>query len=182
LASRFSHAQLPAESAILLDKPMERFSGLSADRKSVIKIRNRGGSMLLSRQFRAVVFSVVILSASLLAAQSVITLANVKKIYIEPMENHLDQYLSSEISRQFKGSLELVTSAAGADAIMQGVNLGAQNTTKATVNLVDPSGKVVLWSGTGGDREGKFGDLKHGGLQTVAAHLIKNLKKSMQPK
>jgi hypothetical protein len=50
------------------------------------------------------------------------------------------------------------------------------------VNLVDPSGKVVLWSGTAGDREGKFGDLKHGGLQTVAGHLIKNLKKSMQPK
>jgi hypothetical protein len=138
--------------------------------------------MLSLRQFRGMLLFVVVLSASFAAAQSTIALANVKKIYIEPMENHLDQYLSSEISRQFKGSLEIITSANGADAIMKGVNLGAQNTTKATVNLVDPSGKVVLWSGTGGDREGKFGDLKHGGLQTVAAHLVKNLKKSMQPK
>ena len=138
--------------------------------------------MLLQRAIRVTLFSICVLASSVLSAQTVIALVNVKKVYIEPMENHLDQYLSSEISRQFRGSLEIVTGASGADAILKGVNLGAQNTTKATVNLVDPSGKVVLWSGTAGDREGKFVDLKHGGLQTVAAHLIKNLKKSMQPK
>jgi hypothetical protein len=138
--------------------------------------------MLSLRQFRGVIFLIVVLSPSFSAAQSVVALGNVKKIYIEPMENHLDQYLSSEISRQFKGSLEVLTSAAGAEAILKGVNLGAQNTSKATVNLVDPSGKVVLWSGTAGDREGKFGDLKHGGLQAIAGHLIKSLKKAMQPK
>ena len=113
-------------------------------------------------------------------AQGVIALVNVKKIYVEPIENHLDQYLTSEISRQFHGSLELVTDKAQADAIMKGVNLGAQNTTKSTVDLVDPSGKIVLWSGTAADRENKFLDLKHGGLQTVAGHLIKDLRKAMQ--
>jgi chemotaxis protein CheY-P-specific phosphatase CheC len=142
----------------------------------------REETMLLQRAIRITLFSICVLASSLLSAQATIALVNVKKVYIEPMENHLDQYLSSEISRQFRGSLEIVTDASGADAILKGVNLGAQNTTKATVNLVDPSGKVVLWSGTAGDREGKFVDLKHGGLQTVAAHLIKNLKKSMQPK
>lgn len=138
--------------------------------------------MFVQRAIRITFISICVLAATILPAQTPASLFNVKKVYIEPMENHLDQYLNSEISRQFHGSLELLTSPAGADAILKGVNLGAQNTTKATVNLVDPSGKIVLWSGTAGDREGKFGDLKHGGLQTVAAHLIKNLKKSMQPK
>jgi hypothetical protein len=116
-------------------------------------------------------------SASLAQAPS---LANIRKVYVEPMENHLDQYITSEISRQFHGSLQIVTSAGEADAILKGVNLGAQSTNKATVNLVDPSGKVVLWSGTGGDRENKFLDVKHGGLQTVAAHLVHSLRKAMQ--
>jgi len=109
-------------------------------------------------------------------------LSNVRKVYVEPMENHLDQYLTSEISRQFHGSLQIVTTAGEADAILKGVNLGAQATNKATVNLVDPSGKIVLWSGTGADRENKFLDIKHGGLQTVAAHLVHSLHKAMQAK
>jgi len=110
------------------------------------------------------------------------TLANIHKIYVEPMENHLDQYLTSEISRQFHGSLQIVTSASEADAVLKGVNLGAQATNKATVNLMDPTGKVVLWSGTAGDRENKFLDVKHGGLQTIAGHLIGSLHKAMQAK
>jgi hypothetical protein len=98
------------------------------------------------------------------------------------MDNHLDQYLTSEISRQFHGTLELVTSPATADAILKGVNLGAQTTNQATVNLVDPSGKVVLWSGTAGDRDKKFLDIKHGGLEAVASHMIHSLHKAMQAK
>jgi hypothetical protein len=146
--------------------------------------------MLSLRQLQvSAIVSAIFAVASLASAQSkapaapaqhVIALVNVKKIYVEPMENHLDQYLTSEISRQFHGSLELVTDVGQADAIMKGINLGAQNTTKSTVDLVDPSGKIVLWSGTGADRENKFLDLKHGGLQTVAAHLVKNLRKAMQ--
>ena len=109
-------------------------------------------------------------------------LANVKKIYVEKMANNLDQYLTSEISRQFHGSLQVVLEPSKADAIMKGVNIGAQNTTRATVQLVDLSGKSVLWSGTGGDRAVMFLDLKHGGAQKVAAHLVKDLKRAMQPK
>jgi len=110
------------------------------------------------------------------------TLANIRKVYVEPMENHLDQYLTSEISRQFHGTLQIVTSAGEADAIFRGINIGVQTTNKATVNLVDPSGKVVLWSGTAGDRDKKFLDVKHGGLQAVAAHMIHSLHKAMQAK
>jgi hypothetical protein len=111
-----------------------------------------------------------------------VNLGNVKKIYVEKMENNLDQYITSEISKQFHGSLQVVLEPSKADAIMKGVNIGAQNTTKATVQLVDPAGKSVLWSGTGGDRDMMFLDLKHGGEQKIAAHLVKDLKRAMQPK
>jgi hypothetical protein len=124
----------------------------------------------------------VVVFASILCLAQAPSLANIRKIYVEPMDNHLDQYLTSEISRQFHGTLELVTSPAGADAILKGVNLGAQTTNQATVNLVDPSGKVVLWSGTAGDRDKKFLDIKHGGLEAVAGHMIHSLHKAMQAK
>jgi len=68
-----------------------------------------------------------------------------------------------------------------ADAILRGESMGAQNTTKGTVELVDPSGKVVLWSGTASDRSGTFLDLSHGGEQKIAGHLIGKLKKAVQP-
>lgn len=123
-----------------------------------------------------------VLFASIFTLAQAPSLSNIRKIYVEPMDNHLDQYLTSEISKQFHGTLEIVTSASAAEAILKGVNLGAQTTNQATVNLVDPSGKVVLWSGTAGDRNQKFLDLKHGGLQSVAAHLIHSLHKAMQAK
>lgn len=129
---------------------------------------------------RAALVLTTLLSVTCLAQAP--ALSNIRKIYVEPMENHLDQYLTSEISRQFHGSLEIVTSASQAEAVLKGVNLGAQSTNKATVSLTDPAGKVVLWSGTAGDRENKFLDVKRGGLQTVAAHLIHSLRKAMQSK
>lgn len=129
---------------------------------------------------RAVILTFLFATASLACLAQAPTLASVRKVYVEPMENHLDQYLTSEISRQFHGSLQIVTSATEADAVLKGVNLGAQSTNKATVNLVDPTGKIVLWSGTAGDREGKFLDVKHGGLQSLASHLIHELHKAME--
>jgi hypothetical protein len=133
---------------------------------------------------RIPVVSVVLLLAlaAPVVAQSAPALANVRKVYVEKMENNLDQYITSEISHQFHGSLEVVLDKSKADAIIKGINVGAQNTTKATVQMVDPSEKTVLWSGTGGDRDKMFLNLKHGGEQKVAAHLVKELKHAMQPK
>jgi hypothetical protein len=133
---------------------------------------------------RIPVVSVVLLLALAVpvVAQSAPALANVRKVYVEKMENNLDQYITSEISHQFHGSLEVVLDKSKADAIIKGINVGAQNTTKATVQMVDLSDKVVLWSGTGGDRDKMFLNLKHGGEQKVAAHLVKELKHAMQPK
>ena len=120
--------------------------------------------------------------ATLAPAQANPALFNVKKVYVEKMDNNLDQYITSEISKQFHGSLSVVLDPKQADGIIKGINIGAQNTTKATIQMVDPSGKTVLWSSTGGDRDKMFLDLKHGGEEKIAAHLVKDLKKSMQPK
>ena len=136
--------------------------------------------MFLSKRIPRIALALIVFSSIAMAQAP--ALANVRKVYVEPMENHLDQYLTSEISKQFHGSLQIVTSAGEADAILKGVNVGAQSTNKATVNLTDPSGKVVLWSGTGGDRENKFLDAKHGGLEAIAGHLIHSLHKAMQSK
>ena len=130
----------------------------------------------------ALVALLLSLAGTVVTAQNNPALFNVKKIYVEKMDNNLDQYITSEISRQFHGSLTVVLSPREADAIIKGVNVGAQNTTQATIQLVDRSGKVVLWSGTGNDRNKLFLDIKHSGEPKVAAHLVKELKQSMQPK
>jgi F420-0:gamma-glutamyl ligase-like protein len=113
-------------------------------------------------------------------AQNAVTLANVRKIYVEKMPDNLDQYLVSEISKKFHGSLTIVLNQSEADAILHGVNLTAQNTSNGTVQLVDPKGTTVLWSGSANDRSMMFLDLKHGGQQKIASHLIDQLKKAMQ--
>jgi hypothetical protein len=113
-------------------------------------------------------------------AQGALTLANVRKIYVEKMPDNLDQYLVSEISKKFHGSLTIVLNQSEADAVMKGVNLTAQNTSNGTVQLVDPGGNTVLWSGSANDRSAMFLDLKHGGQQKIASHLIDQLKKAMQ--
>ena len=125
---------------------------------------------------------VILLLAVSVLAQSPTRLSDIKKIYVEKMPNNLDQYLTSEISKQFHGNLTVVLNESSAEAILKGVNIGAQNTTNATVQLVDPSGKTVLWSGTAGDRNEVFLNLKHSGEQKVAAHLIGQLRKAMQHK
>ena len=124
----------------------------------------------------------ILLLATAAFAQTATTLANIRQTYVEPMPNNLNQYLTSEISKQFHGSMTIVTKEADADAIMKGINLGAQNTTLGTVQLVDKSGNTILWSGTASDRDKKFLSVKHGGEQKMAANLIGELKKAMQPK
>jgi hypothetical protein len=115
-----------------------------------------------------------------MAADSVIRLSDVRKIYIEPMQNSLDQYLRSAISRRFHTNIEVVLKKEDADAVMSSANQGAQQVERATVNLTDRSGQHLLWTGTAGDRSVKKLGIKHGGLPQVADSLIAQLKKAMQ--
>lgn len=116
-------------------------------------------------------------------AQTEITnLADIQKIYIEPMPNNLNQYLTSEISKQFHGKLTVVLQKSDAEAIMKGVSASAQDTSVGTVQIVDLAGKAVLWSGTARDGDKVLFNLNHRGEEKVAANLIGQLKKAMQGK
>lgn len=107
-------------------------------------------------------------------------LSNVRRIYIEKMADHLDQYLASAISSKLHGSVTVVLDRKDADAIMKGVNIGVQTTERATVQLVDPGEHQVLWSGTAGDRKMLTLDISHGGQQKIADNLIGQLRKAMR--
>lgn len=123
----------------------------------------------------------VLLLATAVFAQTAITnVADIQKIYIEPMPNNLNQYLTSEISKQFHGKLTVVLQQADAEAIMKGAANTPQDTSVGTVQLVDLSGKTILWSGTAKDGDKVFLGLNHRGEQKVAANLIGQLKKAMQ--
>jgi hypothetical protein len=115
-----------------------------------------------------------------LYSQSTIRLGDIRKVYIEQMSNGLDQYLRAAISKKFHSRLEIVLDRAQADAILASPDTSAQKTQSATVDLTDASGQVVLWSGAAGDRSAKWLDLKHGGEQKLADHLIDQLKKAME--
>jgi hypothetical protein len=133
----------------------------------------------MTKSLRLILPALLLVSVLTLEAQHVL-LSNVRKIYIEKMADNLDQYLASSISKKFHGSVTVVLNKSEADAVMRGVNIGAQNTTEATVQLVDPSGDEVLWSGTGGDRKLITLDIAHGGQAKIADRLIGELKKAMQ--
>jgi len=98
------------------------------------------------------------------------------------MQNNLDQYITSEISKQFHGSLAVVLDPKDADGIIKGINIGDSEPHQGHG---PPGGSLrqdILWSSTGDDRNKMFLDLNHGGEEKIAAHLVKDLKKSMQPK
>jgi hypothetical protein len=130
---------------------------------------------------KSLIFAVLVLLAGILPlhAQRTVLLSNVRRIYIEKMADNLDQYLASAISKKMKGSVTVVLNRSEADAIMRGVNIGAQTTAEATVQLVDPSEKEVIWSGTGSDRKVLTLGIQHGGQDKIADRLIGELKKAM---
>ena len=132
-----------------------------------------------------------------LAAQApTISLGSIKRIYVDKMDNDLDQYLRAEIQKQFKGAIQVVLKPELADAVMAGVSenqngtraaitgrwLGLHDTATGSVSLLDKSGDVVLWSSEAGDRSVLFGVMKRGGPRKVADRLINNLKKAMESK
>ena len=130
-----------------------------------------------------------------LAAQAPpITLGSIKRIYVDKMDNDLDQFIRAEIQKQFKGAIQVVLKPELADAVMAGVSehqsgtraavtgrwLGLHDTATGSVSLLDKAGEVVLWSSEAGDRSVLFGVMKRGGPRKVADRLINNLKKAME--
>jgi hypothetical protein len=122
------------------------------------------------------------------------SLHSIRKIYIDKMDNDLDQYLRAEIQKQFGSEITVVLKAEDADAIMAGVSehqngtraavtgrwLGLHDTASGSVSLLDKGGSTVLWSGEAGDRSVIFGAMKRGGPRKVADRLIHDLRKAME--
>lgn len=120
-------------------------------------------------------------------------LKSVQKVFIEKMDNNLDQYLRAEFSKQFKGKVVVVLEAKDADAILAGVGeeqkgtgakitgryLGLHDVATGTVSLLDKEGKVILWSDEAGDRSLMFGAMRRGGQRKVAERLVGKLRKAM---
>ena len=136
------------------------------------------------------------LTVSLLAVAALAqtaSLAGIKKIYVEPMPNDLDQYIRAEFYKQMRGKVTIVTDKADADAILGGVSeekkgtldqvtgryLGLHDNATGSLNLFDKTGKVILWSGEAGDRSLLFGTVSRGGERKVASRLVSNLKKQL---
>jgi hypothetical protein len=122
-----------------------------------------------------------------------VSLKNVRRIFIEPMPGHLDQYISAEITKELKGRVVIVLDKANADAIMRGVGenkngvgaaitgryLGLHDNSTASITLVDSNETVVLWASEAGDRSLMWGALARGGQRKVADRLVNNLKKAL---
>lgn len=135
----------------------------------------------------------LVITFGILLGQTASPLASVKKIYIDKMPNDLDQYLRAEISKQFKGSVQVMLDEKEADGILTGVSeeekgtgakitgryLGLHDVATGTVSLVDKERKTILWSDEAGDRSLFFGAMKRGGERKVADRLIAKLKKAM---
>ena len=122
------------------------------------------------------------------------SLRSIRRIYVDKMDNDLDQYIRAEIQKKFHGDVVVVLKPDAADAIMAGVSehqsgtraaitgryFGLHDTATGSVSLLDKTGTTVLWSSEAGDRSILFGSMKRGGPRKVADRLISNLKKAME--
>jgi hypothetical protein len=105
------------------------------------------------------------------------SIRDVKKIYIQKMQNDLDEYIKSEISRQMPGRLLVVLHQEDADAVMKGTSTNR----RGNVTITDLRGTAELWAGEASDDMSKFLPKVHGGGEKkVAERLVSNLKKAMQ--
>jgi hypothetical protein len=130
----------------------------------------------------------------LLPGQSTFSLRDIHKVYIDKMDNDLDQYLRAEIVKQFKGQLVVVLKKEDADGIITGVNeeqkgtaakvtgryLGLHDTVNGTISLLDKSESNILWTDEAGDRNLFFGIAHRGGERKLADRLIGKLKSAME--
>jgi hypothetical protein len=142
---------------------------------------------------RLLIVVVTLVCVVCLLGQSTQTLGSIKKIFIDKMDNDLDQYLRAEIVKQFKGKVTVVLKREDADGILTGVNeekkgtgaqitgryLGLHDNATGTLSLLDKEGKTLLWSDEAGDRSLLFGVMKRGGQRKVADRLVSKLKKAM---
>lgn len=150
------------------------------------------------------VIGVTVLLASLASAQigdvsapskeaAVPDLRAIHKIFIDKLDNNLDQYLRAEFFKQMKGRVSIVLEEKDADGIITGISdeekgtgakitgryLGLHDLATGSLSLLDKSRKQILWSDEAGDRSLLFSVAHRGGERKVAERLVGKLKKAM---
>jgi hypothetical protein len=122
-----------------------------------------------------------------------VTLRSVHKVFVDPMAHDLDKYLREEIIKQMKERIVVVVDKKDADAILTGIDeeetgagkkltgryLGLHNVATGTLSLLDPEGKILIWSDDAGDQAMMFTALKKGGQRKVANRLVGKLRKAL---
>lgn len=120
-------------------------------------------------------------------------LRSVRKIYIDKLDNDLDQYLRAEFFKQMKGKVSVVLDEKDADGILTGISneekgtgakitgryLGLHDVATGSLSLLDRTRKQILWSDEAGDRSLLLGAARRGGERKVAERLVSKLKKAM---
>jgi tRNA A-37 threonylcarbamoyl transferase component Bud32 len=122
----------------------------------------------------------------------VASLAQMRRIFIEPMANDLHQFIGAEIQRQLGSRLQVASSKDQADTIMKGTGelsgagaitgkvLGVRREQTAYVTITDVTGASVLWSDEAGSRTVLMGIIKKGGPRKLAEHLVGDLRKALR--
>ena len=129
-----------------------------------------------------------------LPARPPVRLQDIRRIFIEPMPHDLHEYISAEITKEFKGRLTVVLNREAADAILRGTSenrtgvgaavtgrwLGLHDNASASVSLVDRDETVVIWATEAGDRSLMWGVMARGGQRKVADRIVNNLKEAIE--
>lgn len=132
----------------------------------------------------------VLLASSFANAAAPESLGQVRRIYVARMPDNLDQYVRTEIYKQFKDKVSVVLDRREADGILTepgtsgGIfprryvsNPEPRPGNEIMVSLLDRTGKVVLWSDEAGTRDDLY---KRGGPHSVADHLVHKLKRAIE--
>jgi hypothetical protein len=126
--------------------------------------------------------------------KAVVTLKDVKKIFVEPMPNGFDQYLIAAIIKELSGRISIVTSKDDAEAILTGgVNKEADGTpstvarrlmgmdlTTGAIRLLPKDGKTILWASEAGDKSIFLVPYRRTGQRKVAERLAKDLRTAIE--
>ncbi len=115
---------------------------------------------------------------------AILTIKDVRRLFIQPMANDLDKFLRAEIAEQLGTHLVIVLNKEQADAIMSGAAAMMDSRgvigdkAQGSVSVTDASGKTVLWATEAGDR-GPI-PFRRGGTKKVAERIVGKLKAALQ--
>lgn len=121
-------------------------------------------------------------------------LRSVRRVFIEKMDNDFDKDLRVQITRQFKGDVNVVLDRDMADAVIVAVTrsdkggigwgtlkyMGLDKNANGTLTMLDKSGKTILWADEAGDRAPWMtGAPTDSARRTLASRLVHKMKQAM---